>query len=89
MRRSEMCKKLEELLKLDNINLFYYEVSSIIERIEELGMLPPYNPIGSEPIEGHIMYCQWDRDSEVSENDYLADKEYYNRYGYPDDKKEE
>lgn len=32
----------------------------LISFIEEQGMLPPYSPIGSEPLEGHIQYCQWE-----------------------------
>lgn len=39
----------------------------ILTTIEHSGMLPPYNPIGSEPLEGHIMYCQWDNEEALDE----------------------
>lgn len=63
MKRSEMIKKMTYCFNSCTKELNYNDevaMDRVLELCEELGMLPPYNPVGSEPLEGHIMYCQWE-----------------------------
>lgn len=68
MLRSEMIEHIQADLKelllaksnKSNLDTFLQKkAASILDMIEGFGMLPPYNPIGSELPEGHISLCQW------------------------------
>lgn len=70
MRRSEMIKILQNSF-LEHMNCSYdccstdnELYSKILIDLEKHGMLPPYNPIGSESLEGHIQLCQWTPEKE-------------------------
>ena len=71
MKRSEMFEIIADHVR-DAIDLYAFNkevkpdlfAHKILKAVEQKGMLPPYNPIGSEPQEGHVMYCQWEPEDE-------------------------
>ena len=68
MKRSEMLDNIIDIIHLTRRateSWTTFQISEqLLKTIEQKGMLPPYNPIGSEPQEGHVMYCQWEPEDE-------------------------
>lgn len=83
MKRSEVIRIISQYVVTDRINppLDNYDqerarldAEELLTLLESLGMLPPYNPIGSEALEGHIMYCNWEPEESEEPKNYLCRK---------------
>lgn len=83
MKRSEMVQLIWEAInELE-------DGDHILKRIEEAGMVPPILRDKSFRLDknGVMTYAvhEWEDEDKPAPEDYLAEKEWRNRYGYPDD----
>lgn len=68
MKRSEMLDEIADIVHAFRRSTEVWTSEAIAELIletqEKAGMLPPYCPIGSESLEGHMQYCNWEPEND-------------------------